>query len=78
MDIWLLLCTMFVALATFEYAVLLGIRFGKGRTMPMIGGGAEDKEMKCNQVDRISLIMFIGIFILVVVAYFIVVNQGNY
>ena len=29
MDIWLLKCMMFVALATFEYAVLLGIRFGK-------------------------------------------------
>ena len=29
MDTWLLLCMGFVALALFEYAVLLTIRFGK-------------------------------------------------
>ena len=29
MDTWLLLCMGFVALALFEYAVLLAIRFGK-------------------------------------------------
>ena len=54
---------MFVALATLEYAVLLGIRFGKGRSVPMIGDGAENKENKCNQVDRVSLILFMGIYL---------------
>ena len=29
LDIWLLLCMLFVAMATFEYATLLGIKFGK-------------------------------------------------
>ena len=28
MDIWLLLCMVFVALATFEYAIMLAMRFG--------------------------------------------------
>ena len=29
MDTWLLLCMLFVAMATFEYAILLGITFGR-------------------------------------------------
>ena len=28
MDAWLLMCMLFVALATFEYAILLAMRFG--------------------------------------------------
>ena len=78
MDIWLLKCMMFVALATFEYAILLGVRFDKGRNMSSMGCEAENNEKKkCNRVDRICLEVFMATYILVVVAYFIVVTQSN-
>ena len=75
MDIWLLLCMMFVAFATFEYALLLAIRFGKGRMLNAEEIAFEDKEDKCNKVDTTSLRLFIGTYILTVVAYFSVVTQ---
>ena len=68
---------MFVALATFEYAILLGVRFGKGRNISGMGCEARKYEKKCNLVDRICLKVFMAIYILVVVAYFIVVTQSN-
>ena len=70
MDIWLLLCMMCVALATFEYAVMLAIRFGKGKKINPEGGAIGKKEEKCNKVDRISLRLFLGIYILTVGSYF--------
>ena len=68
---------MFVALATFEYAILLGVRFGKGRNISSMGCEEENNEKKCNLVDRICLEVFMAIYTLVVVAYFIVVTQSN-
>ena len=69
MDVWLLLCILFVALATFEYAILLSIRFGKGKKRNE-KGSREDKQEKCYKVDKMSLRMFVGIYILTVATYF--------
>ena len=73
MDIWLLLSMMFVALAIFEYAVLLAIRFGKGRKKNTEEGRASNKEKLCSKMDRTSLKMFLGTYILTVVTYILVV-----
>ena len=73
MDIWLLLCMMFVALATFEYAVLLAIWFGKGKNICAQGEVGPNKEDKCNKMDRISLKIFFGIYIFTVGSYFFTV-----
>ena len=70
MDIWLLLSMMFVALAIFEYAILLAIRFGKGRKIEVAEGGATNREKLCSKVDRMSFKMFLGSYILMVVFYF--------
>ena len=40
MNVWLLVCMMFVTLVTFEYAILLAIRFGKENKI-IVKGGAE-------------------------------------
>lgn len=69
MNVWLLVCMMFVASVTFEYAILLAIRFGKGNKITA-KGGAENKGGKCSKVDKISLRMFVGIYVLTVGAYF--------
>ena len=74
MDIWLLLCMLFVALVTFEYAILLSILFGKGKKINM-KGSIENKQGKCNKVDKMSLIMFVGIYILTVGTYFYLVQD---
>ena len=75
MDYWLLLCQMFVALATFEYAILLGIKFGRQDKV-----GVEEKnryqnmaDEKCRKIDRFSLRMFFGIHTLTVAVYFFVI-----
>ena len=79
MDIWLLLSMMFVALAVFEYAILLGIRFGNGKKIQIKRGAKENKEMAllCKCADRVSLRMFMGIYILIVGSYFITVATHN-
>ena len=79
MDLWLLLSMMFVALAIFEYAILLGIRFGNGKKIQVKRGTKENKEMAllCKCVDSLSLRMFMGIYILVVGSYFLIVTTHN-
>ena len=77
MDIWLLKCMMFVALATFEYAVLLGIRFGKHEHLSLMGNDTNYKARKCNRADKTCLLLFLGLYSLAVVAYFEVVSQWN-
>ena len=77
MDIWLLKSMLFVTLAIFECAMLLSFRFGKGRSMTLNDYEAENKERKCNQVDKICLLMFMGTYIIAVVTYFIVVTQSK-
>ena len=72
MDIWLLLCMLFVTLATFEYALLIAIRFNKGRKIvDRMWDATESKVEKCNKIDRVSLIVFVGTYIGTVLMYFI-------
>ena len=73
MDVWLLLCVLFVALATFEYAILLSIRFGKGKKRN-VKASREGKQEKCYKMDNMSLRMFVGIYILAVATYFYLVK----
>ena len=68
MDIWLLLCMGFVFLALAEYAVILGIRFNQKRAL-------DEKcekylKLRCGNIDCWALKIFIGLYILVVGAYF--------
>ena len=70
MDIWLLLCMMFVALVTFEYAIMLAIRFGNGNKIHVERLAKEKKEDACNKMDRICLRVFLGIYILTGGSYF--------
>ena len=72
MDIWLLLCMLFVALATFEYAILLAIRFGgKYKINTSKKMNSEFKaERKCMQIDRLSLKIFFLAYLLTVGTYF--------
>ena len=74
MDIWLLLCMVYVTLATFQYALLIAIRFNKGRKIREVDrmwDATNDKVEKCNKIDRVSLILFVGSYLVTVVMYFI-------
>ena len=75
MDIWLLLCMIFVASAIFEYATLLAIRYDKGRKINGWLEVSEDKQDKCNKIDKLSLTVFLCIYVHVVAAYFLFVTQ---
>ena len=71
MDIWLLLSMMFVALAIFQYAVLLAIRFRKAERIHVkMERGATKKKVQCRKMDSISLKVFMGLYILAVGSYF--------
>ena len=65
----------FVTLSTFEYAVVLAIRFDKGEKIDLERNSAENKVETCNKVDRLSLKVFVGTYIISVGAYFVVVTQ---
>ena len=67
MNVWLLVCMMFVTLVTFEYAILLAIRFGKGNKIIVKG-------RKCSQIDKISLRISVGLYVLTVGAYFYILD----
>ena len=69
---------MFVALAIFEYAVLLAIKFGRGKKIQIERANAiENKANKCKYVDRISLRIFMAIYIFTVGSYFYTVTTHN-
>ena len=72
LDVWMLICMMFVAAAQFEYAVQLKVRFGN---MSKIGSdvsqeGETRSERKCRKVDNYALKVFLLAYILTVGAYF--------
>ena len=72
MNIWMLTCMLFVALATFEYAILLATRFG---TDCKINASKKTNDefktkRKCMKIDRISLKIFFLVYLLVVCTYF--------
>ena len=74
LDIWLLMCLLFVALATFEYAILLKMTFWKTRkVMTMEDSVDEEKRDKvCHNIDCIALPIFSLIYALTVISYFTV------
>ena len=67
MDVWMLVCMLFVASAQFEYAVQLKIRFGKGNNKI---GKCGQKEGKCRKMDRNALFIFLGTYTVTVGTYF--------
>ena len=77
MDIWLLICLLFVALVTLEYAILLAVRFGNGRRINKKRNAKENKGNECNKMDRISLRLFMGIYVLTVGSYYYVVETNR-
>lgn len=77
MDAWLLLCMIFVALALFEYAVQLAIRYRGMREKSKKAVEDLEKESKemCRKIDRWALRIFVGLDVLVIVTYFYFVSQ---
>ena len=81
MDYWFLLCIGFVALALFEFALLLRIRFGKSSKVN--GNQKEDNfekiaEAKCYKIDRHAMRVFIAVHgVLVSIYFFVVYNRWN-
>ena len=73
MDIWLLKCMLFVALATFEYAMLLAMRFGTH----LISASEKSKDAfrRCVKIDRLSLKIFFLAYFLSLGTYFYYVGS---
>ena len=72
MDIWMLICMLFVASAQFEYAIQLKNRFGITRKIS-INTKEENKtraEEKSRKMDCIALNIFMVVYIMTVGAYF--------
>ena len=68
------MCLLFVALATFEYAILLKLTFWKTRkVMTMDDSVDEEKRDKvCHNIDCLALPTFSIIYALSVISYFTV------
>ena len=76
MDYWFLLCIGFVALALFEYAILLKIRYGKqSKVRSNVKGEKMEKiaEAKCSKIDGHAMRVFVAIHGVLVSIYFFVV-----
>ena len=72
LDIWLLLSKIFVALATFEYAILLKIKFGRGnvKNTPKKEVESKKRDEKCRKMDHYALISFLVAYGITVFTYF--------
>ena len=72
MDAWFLICMLFVAMAMFEYAILLAIKFGKQNRIADNKSAAEEKrrQEKCRMIDLYVLRAFIGAYALTICTYF--------
>ena len=77
MDIWQLLCMIFVALALFEYAFQLAIRYREKtkRSKKHFEEHEKDSNQRCLLIDRWALRIFAGLYVLVVGTYFYIVCQ---
>ena len=73
LDIWLLLCMLFVAAATFEYAMLLIIRYGKPLNERKTGDMYDKMDATIEKVDRYALRVFMAIYVLTDAVYFYIV-----
>ena len=72
LDIWLLLSMIFVALATFEYAILLKIKFGRENVKNTLKKEVESKKRDetCRKMDHYALISFLVAYGITVFTYF--------
>ena len=66
------ICMIFVALAKFEYAVQLKIRFGKLFQFSKADADENKNELekRCQMIDHYALITFLGAYILTAGTYF--------
>ena len=80
LDAWFLICMLFVAMAMFEYAILLSIKFGKqNRISAEKSPGEEKKEQEtCRIIDLYALRAFIGAHALTICTYFFYTLQIKY
>ena len=72
LDTWLLICMIFVALAMFEYAILLAIKFGKQNKISSEKDPDDERKAaeKCRKIDLYVLRAFIGAHTVAVCTYF--------
>ena len=72
MDCWMFICMIYVALAKFEYAVQLKIRFGKLFQFSKADADKNKNELekRCQMIDHYALITFLGAYILTAGTYF--------
>ena len=75
LDIWILLCMLFVATATFEYAMLLIIRYRKPMDKGKTGDMYDMMEETIRKVDRCALRAFVAIYVLTDSVYFFIVHS---
>ena len=87
LDVWLLICVTFVAMALFEYAALLKIRFHrtrnvkvaasrKGKAPRMIAEFADETvateaNALCATIDKMALVVFVAMFLLASFIYWL-------
>ena len=74
-DAWLLLCMAIVFLAVSEYALILGIWYGKRNEAEKM---KKERFERAEKIDSWAFKIFIGLYILVVVTYFYGVNSYAY
>ena len=72
LDIWFIICMLHVAMAMFEYAILLTIKFGKQNKISVeMDVTQEEKAVKkCRKIDLYALRVFAASYILTVGTYF--------
>ena len=72
LDVWFLICMAFVALAMFEYAILLAIKFGKQNKISSEKDPNDERKAaeKCCKIDYYVLRAFIGAHTVTVCTYF--------
>ena len=73
LDAWFLICMLFVAMAMFEYAILLSIKFGKQNRITAEKSPGEEKQEqeKCRIIDLYVLRAFIVAHVLTICTYFL-------
>ena len=76
MDVWMFTCMIFVAMAKFEYAIQLKIKFGTKDTIGnVVAKGSKTKAAeKSRKIDRYALVVFFFAYILTVGTYFYFYN----
>ena len=73
----MLACMFMVAMALFEYAILLAIRFGKLKKVNVSRMGENDAllEERCRRIDRHAFRMFLAISAIKMGIYFFTIHS---